>query len=223
MLMAHLIEADWKELWDNTSVEPLGIVYTKPEVVDFILDLAGYTTDVCLHTRRVLEPSCGDGAFVSAVVNRLIQSRRTFKFDWTDEVLDTALTATDIDEHSISTAKLSALQLLERADCPAERARELVSRWFRHLDFLLEPWQAGFDLVVGNPPYVRIEDLPERVLRRYRHLYSATTDRADLYIAFLQRGLELLSPVGILAYICANRFTKNRYGTALRQIIAQHH
>src|SRR4029079_16290425 len=49
---------------------------------------------------------------------------------------------------------------------------------------------------------------------------ETTTDRADLYVAFFEKGLRRLSPTGTLAYICANRFAKNKYGEALRRLIA---
>jgi hypothetical protein len=96
----------------------------------------------------------------------------------------------------------------------------LSAAWTCHTDFLLTEWRSGFDFVVGNPPYVRIEDLPAPALSRYRALYETTRDRADIYIAFIQRGLELLAPEGTLAYICANRFAKNTYGAAIRRYIA---
>lgn len=87
-------------------------------------------------------------------------------------------------------------------------------------DFLLADWGRKFDFVVGNPPYVRIEDLPKAVLTRYRSMFSTLTDRADIYIAFFERGLELLSESGALSFICANRFAKNKYGEPLRRLIA---
>lgn len=58
------------------------------------------------------------------------------------------------------------------------------------------------------------------VLLRYRELF-ATTDRADIYIAFFDYGLRLLADDGVLAFICANRFTKNKYGESLRRLISE--
>ena len=51
--------------------------------------------------------------------------------------------------------------------------------------------------------------------------HDAMYDRADLYIAFYEKGLSLLEPEGKLGYICANRWTKNRYGGPLREMIAE--
>jgi len=56
------------------GVEERGAVFTRREVVDFILDLAGYTADRPLYRIRLLEPSCGDGDFLLPVLDRLIEA-----------------------------------------------------------------------------------------------------------------------------------------------------
>lgn len=221
--MIDLFESHWSELWgDSGGPEAVGAVYTRPEVVDIILDLAGYTPGKRrLATMRVLEPSCGDGAFLLAVVRRMIESeqRHGSSGGWSDAALDGALRAVDINASAIARARTAIEGVLVEAGCPRPRATSLAATWTVHADFLLTRWPERFDLVVGNPPYVRIEDIPKRVLTRYRELFETTRERADLYVAFIEKGLELLSPDGCLAFICANRFTKNRYGAALRRLI----
>jgi hypothetical protein len=98
---------------------------------------------------------------------------------------------------------------------------ELAQLWIVEADFLLEPWQGQWDICVGNPPYVRIESLPKLVLEQYRAQYDAMGDRADVYVAFIERALQLLSPEGRLSYIVANRWTKNAYGRNLRALISK--
>ncbi len=223
--MLELFASDWETVWRGASeVEPVGAIFTKPEIVELILDLAGYgPSNDRLATRPVLEPSCGDGAFLTAVVTRLLASevRHAGRIKWTDEVLDTAIRAADISKASIEAARVLVYELLKNAGCGDERATELSHVWIVHTDFLLTDWPSKFDFVVGNPPYVRIEDLPKIVLSRYRELLPTTTDRADIYIGFLEKGLRSLSKTGTLAFICANRFAKNKYGAALRRLIAQ--
>jgi hypothetical protein len=223
--MLDLFVTDWRDVWRGaTEHEPVGAVFTRPEVVDLILDLVEYVPGTGrLAARRVLEPSCGDGAFTSALVVRLIASEKHVRgvVDWDDPVLDTALRAADISFASIETTRALIVSLLVDAGCPVFRAQALAELWTIHTDFLLAVWDERFDLVVGNPPYVRIEDLPRQVLQLYRTLYRTTTDRADLYVAFFEKGLELLSDSGQLAFICANRWTKNMYGAALRRLISR--
>ncbi len=224
--MLDLFETTWEDVWaGRDSAASYGAVFTRPEVVDLILDLADYRPGPHrLADRRVLEPSCGDGAFVLRIVQRLIDSERaTFPagIDWMDVTLDNAVRAVDIDGPAVDALRRDATELLVIAGCPEPRARELAETWLWRTDFLLHGWSEPFDVVVGNPPYVRIEELPRLVLQRYRSLYSTLTDRADLYVAFMERGLQLLSHGGVLGFITANRYTKNLYGRSLRRLIAE--
>jgi hypothetical protein len=225
MSTLELFTTDWRELWQGAaSQEPVGAIFTRPEIVDLILDLAGYSpATIRLAELTVLEPSCGDGAFLETIVARLLESERIHKgsIDWAAPELDSALRAADISLPSLVSARGLIRSRLIGAACPEERAEELAAQWTIHTDFLLHDWGQSFSLVVGNPPYVRLEDLPKAVLEHYRRSFSTATDRADLYVAFIQRGLQLLAPDGVLAFICANRFAKNQYGASLRRLIAR--
>lgn len=223
--MLDLFETTWEDVWaGRDSQESYGAVFTRPEVVDLILDLVDYRPGLHrLASRRVLEPSCGNGAFVLRVVQRLIDSeQRIFPHgvDWMDATLDVAVRAVDIDGLAVDALMDAVSERLLAAGCPHPRARELAGKWLWRTDFLLHEWSEQFDVVIGNPPYVRIEDLPRPVLQRYRSLYGTLSDRADLYVAFMERGLQLLSCGGVLGFITANRFAKNLYGRGLRRLIA---
>ena len=224
--METLFRTDWRELWADLPVPETGSVYTRREIVALILDLSGYQEEMELLNLRLLEPSCGDGAFLDEVVLRLVRSaRRTPSgIDWMDPRWESALVAVDLSPAAVGAARDVSFQALAREGCPRGRARQLAEAWIFQTDFLLHDWARNrFDFVVGNPPYVRLEDMPERVLREYRGLYRTATDRADLYIPFFERGLSLLSADGTLGFICANRFAKNQYGGALRELIVKHH
>jgi hypothetical protein len=102
----------------------------------------------------------------------------------------------------------------------SEESRELASCWLKNGDFLLETFSQKFDFVVGNPPYVRQELIPAELLLEYRQRFHTLYDRADLYVPFMQRSLELLSARGQMSFICSDRWMKNRYGGPLRQMIS---
>ncbi len=220
-----LFAEPWQVLWKGAeSAERIGAVYTKPEIVDLILDLAGYRIGrQRLAERRLLEPGCGDGAFISRIVARLLLSeqRRSSRIKWSDNVLDDAIRAVDISEASLAAARGVIVAALGEVGCPPQRAAALAERWTLHADFLLHDFGGQqFDFVIGNPPYVRIEELPKGVLARYRTNYETMADRADVYVGFMERGLQLLANCGALGFITANRFAKNAYGATLRKIIA---
>lgn len=225
--MLELFEPNWREIWNGAEdVGAVGAIYTKPEIVELILDLAGYVPEASrLSTLPLLEPSCGDGAFVQAVVRRLVASERIHagSIDWNVPGLSESVRAVDLNAAAVFNAKKIIVDDLVEEGCPPERALELAGAWAVQGDFLLTQWNGEFSFVVGNPPYVRLEDLPKPVLAEYRRGFATLKDRADLYIAFFERGLQLLSKTGVLAFISANRFAKNQYGTALRQLISEHY
>jgi type I restriction-modification system DNA methylase subunit len=85
--------------------------------------------------------------------------------------------------------------------------------------------ESGFDIVIGNPPYVRIQTLKQqnpRMVAFYRtHYESATKGNYDLYVVFVERGLQLLKPTGNLAYILPHKFFNAQYGQPLRRLLAK--
>lgn len=87
----------------------------------------------------------------------------------------------------------------------AREAKEITGRWLLPGDFLLTALDDDFDFVVGNPPYVRQELIPDALMAAYRKRYQTIYDRADLYIPFVERSLALLSATGQLGLICPDR------------------
>lgn len=88
-----------------------------------------------------------------------------------------------------------------------------------------------FDLVIGNPPYVRqeaIKDQKSQLQKFYGakdekgSLVGAYAGMADLFVYFIQRGIELLNPGGAFAYITSNKWYRAKYGTNLRGWMNRH-
>jgi len=81
--------------------------------------------------------------------------------------------------------------------------------------------KGGFDIVIANPPYVRQELIKEHKAAfkaAYPEVYHGV---ADLYVYFYARGLELLRPGGMLAYISSNKFMRAGYGANLRRLLSE--
>jgi hypothetical protein len=209
----------------SSNAEDRAAVFTKREVVDFMLDLAGYTVDAPLTTFRILEPSCGEGDFLLSIIQRLLGSisppmRRN---GCMVSLLGPCVRAVELHEASVRKARSRVAELMKEWGMPEEHTTALLDTWIIHADFLLTDLPDDFTHVVGNPPYLRQEAIPTELLRLYRTLYSTMYDRADLYIPFIERGLSKLLPGGKLCYICPDRWMKNKYGQALRAMIAAHY
>lgn len=220
------VTASVAKLADTVSAEVQGAVFTRPEVVEFILDLAGYTADRPLHHMRLLEPACGEGEFLLSAVDRLFAAQRRFVPDGNPAVeLVDAIRAVELGKVTFAAARARLHEHLKRRHAlTTAQANVLAAHWLVQGDFLLTEFgQDGFDVVVGNPPYVRQELIPNALLAEYRTRYTTLFDRADLYVPFIERSLALLRPAGALAFICSDRWTKNRYGGPLRQMVSRNY
>lgn len=83
---------------------------------------------------------------------------------------------------------------------------------------------SGFDVVIGNPPYIRIQTLKQKdpkIVAFYKeHYASAAKGNYDIYVVFIEAGLRLLRTDGHLAYICPHKFFNAQYGEPIREVIA---
>lgn len=206
----------------TSSDEGRGAVFTRPEVVNFILDLVGYAEREDLSHARLLEPSAGHADFLLPAIGRLVRSYVQHGGDLprAAEALADSVLAFEVHEDSLETARTRVIDELVKLGVSARAADELARRWLVLGDYLLAPIEGRFTHVVGNPPYVRQELIPEALLTEYRARFRTLYDRADLYIPFFERSLELLAPGGRLGFICTDRWTKNKYGGPLREVVA---
>ncbi|MRG96712.1 Eco57I restriction-modification methylase domain-containing protein [Polyangium spumosum] len=183
-----------------------------------------------LRTIRVLDLSCGAGAFLLAAFEAFAREyeRVNAGLDVAETVLHENLFGVDVSAESVEITKLS-LWLKTAA-----RGRRLTCldeniRWGNSIitDGRVDPrafdWSArfreGFDVVIGNPPYVRHE-----LLTRYKEHLSATYrahhGMADLFVYFFERGISVLKPGGRLGFIVANKWLRAGYAEPLRRLLA---
>ena len=138
------------------TVTTTGEVFTKRWVVELMLDLAGYSGDVAKMC--VVEPSVGNGAFVGPIVERLASSGAPW------ESMYQSLRGYDLRIEHVQACKDLARSILDNAGCPI--SDDLVETWLHVDDFLLADL-SGADLVVGNPPYIRADNLDPQLLAFY--------------------------------------------------------
>jgi adenine-specific DNA-methyltransferase len=221
---------------ETLAESSLGAVYTRAWVVELLLDLAGYAAPRNLVDARAVEPSAGEGAFLLPMTARLLASCRTQRRPWLD-CLD-SLRAYDIDGDALRQCRRKLAQLLADAGVSDTDAEVLLQAWLVEADYLLivgqttssttrapqlfdEAAPAVADFVIGNPPYVRVESIPEPQNSHYRQLFPTMRGRADLYVGFYEAALRQLTPGGVCAFICADRWMVNQYGESLRRYITE--
>lgn len=201
-----------------------------------------------LKTLRIVDPACGSGVFLVMAfdylkaeltrVNDKIAALRGSHlgdlFDPDSEILTHNLFGVDVNAESIEIAKLSLWVKTARRGKPLDS----LDGNLKVGDSLIEDsnfaylahgftWatafpdvfaEGGFDVVLGNPPYVRMEFL--KAMKPYlENRFEVVSDRADLYCYFFERGLKLLKPGGRLGYISSSTFFKTGSGRPLRDFL----
>src|SRR5690606_25334607 len=199
-----------------------GEVFTRRWAVELILDLVGYTANRDLARQVLVEPSCGTGAFLVPVAERLIESATTHGHELRS--LGPAIRAFDLLEANAQRARKAVTQLLVDHGLDVDEAEAMAAEWVTTGDFLLHRHEsASADYVVGNPPYIRLENVSRRTMEAYRRICPTMRGRADIYVGFIERGLDLLKPGGALSFICADRWMRNQYGADLRELVSAHY
>lgn len=197
-----------------------GEVFTRRWVVELILDLAGYTADRDLGSLVAVEPACGAGAFLVPMAERLVESARAHGREAT-ELFD-ALRARDLLPANVTKARAATEAALTGVGIAADTAAELAQGWVAHGDFLLEGHEPeSADFVLGNPPYVRLENVPSFRSAAYRAACPTMRGRSDIFVGFIELGLRQLRKDGVLGFIVADRWMRNQYGSALRSMISE--
>ncbi len=205
------------------GLEERGAVFTRREVVEFILDLVGYTPDRPLADLRLLEPAVGQGDFLLPAIDRLLASMSSSSSGICGvDALLPAIRGVELHVPTFAETRQKVVDRLITYGFPLVDAELLADNWLIQGDFLLAQLETGFHFVIGNPPYVRQELIPDALMVEYRARYRTIYDRADLYIPFIERSLFLLEEGGHLGFICSDRWMKNRYGGPLRQLVAEH-
>ncbi|MEV5850706.1 Eco57I restriction-modification methylase domain-containing protein [Streptomyces sp. NPDC051985] len=195
-----------------------GEVFTRRWVVDLIFDLLGYTAEKDLSTVRLVEPACGSGAFLAAAATRISTSCRTHGRPISDALA--SVRAFDLLSRNVRMSRRVVEKELLNEGWQPDEAAQVATAWVQQGDYLLQPTsEQGADYVVGNPPYIRLEDVPDDRMAAYRSVCSTMGGRADIYVGFYEIALRSLNPDGQLGFICADRWMRNQYGRRLRQLV----
>ncbi len=204
--------------------------------------------DEVLQKTRVIDPACGSGAFLIAAFDYLIgeyervnQALATLKgeqqhlSDLDRTILSHNLYGVDLSPESVEITKLSLwLKTAERGKTltylddnikvgnSIVADPEITDRCFDwEAEFPQIFANGGFDVAIGNPPYVR-QELLSAIKPYLQEHYESFNGVADLYTYFYEKGLKILKPGGVLSYIVTNKWLRSGYGEPLRHFFAHH-
>lgn len=197
-----------------------GIVYTPPWIVRLILDKVGYRDNENILDKKIIDNSCGEGAFLTEAVERLINHTIAKKTSNNEikTILENNIYGWDIDKNALSICKNNLDKVAKKYDIIG------VEWQLKNGDSLNKSFSKDyfgvFDFVVGNPPYIRVQNM-EKTKRKYiqQNWRLCEKGSTDIFIAFFQLGYKLLNRNGILGYITPNTYLKTSAGKSLRLFI----
>jgi len=195
-----------------------GIVYTPKWIVELILDRIDYKNSV--SGKKIIDPACGEGAFLAEVVERFIIDAKNNKLNGQDirKGLENNIFGFDID--SVATEKCIKIldEIAQKFDF--ENVRWQILKTDSLDKFFVNKYFNTFDFVVGNPPYIRIQHLgQERREKIQNDWHLCKRGSTDIFITFFELGYYLLNKNGKLGYITPNTYLKTKAGENLRNFI----
>ncbi|MEG4516563.1 MULTISPECIES: Eco57I restriction-modification methylase domain-containing protein [unclassified Microcoleus] len=236
-----------KELRDLFLMGEVAEVSVQPPKKTAIKFWKAYRDEV-LQKTRVIDPACGSGAFLIAAFDYLMQqyervdrelnalgckpkNGNSLEFD--RSILSNNLYGVDLLPESAEITKLSLWlktaepgKTLTYLDDNIKAGNSIVAD--SNIADTAFDWQAkfsqifadgGFDVVLGNPPYVR-QELLSPIKPYLQANYESYNGVADLYTYFYELGLKILKPGGVLSYIVTNKWLRSGYGEPLRKFFA---
>lgn len=201
-----------------------------------------------LKNLKILDPACGSGAFLNKALEflkeeynfinekiGLLSGRQIEIFKMVDEtILENNLYGVDINEESVEIAKLSLwlhtafkgrklCDLSKHIKCGNSlidniEESEKAFNWNEEFKDIIE--RDGFDIIIGNPPYVRQEAIKEYKPIFEKH-YEVFDGVSDIYTYFYERAYNLLKDNGLLCFITSNKWMRARYGEKLRRFLKE--
>lgn len=191
-----------------------GAVYTPKKIRDWIVAQSLSRLDKVDANIKICDPACGCSGFLLTTAKEIkkytgLSYKRIFQHN---------LFGLDIQEYSIVRSKLlMSLFAISEGEIEKEfkfnllQGNALDFNWTLHIKGF-----GGFNLVVGNPPYVCSRNIDEESKKHLDKWSVCNSGHPDLYIPFFQLGMESLSDDGVLGYITMNTFFKSVNGRALR-------
>lgn len=169
-----------------------GAFYTPPALVEALLDALPFSLS---GGARVLDPACGSGEFLLAAARR-----------------GGIVFGADLDAEAVAVARF-------RLACENRVIGELAEANLLHDD---ERLPGPYDVVIGNPPYVRFHNLPASERAALGRRFETATGQFDLFAPFLETALARVRPGGAVAFVLPALFLRGaRYATLRRFVLAR--
>lgn len=198
---------------EEQKQKQIGAFYTPDELVDAVLEAIDYNPEAD-YKKSILDPACGDGQFLVKISEKICQLKEK------ENIIDGLynLFGYDIDENAVRKTK-------ERLDNVISKYKPELSGFINWAvykkDSLSITKHRSYDIIIGNPPFVRIQEMTEAQKAVVAQYEFCSYGSYDLYLAFVELGIKLLKENGVLAFILPNSFMYTSSAKIMREYIVK--
>ena len=194
-----------------------GAIYTPAYIREFIIDESSERCDKSLETCRCADIACGCGAFLMTLAELIKRLQSGLSY----QEIYSRLWGVDICAESVRRTKIVlSLQAALHGEVIDEESLHLIVGIT--LSHEINDKLGLFDLIVGNPPYVRAKHIDEKCKQFLRDWDVSRCGNADLYIPFFEIALKHLNDRGVVGLITPNSYFKSVNARSLRKYLANH-
>lgn len=199
----------------STKQSRLGQVWTPDWMVSHMLDLAGYTDDTVLSA-RILEPSFGNGAFFKEIITRILKesSARCMTTEDTASIIDNNIHGIEIDKEVYKSTIDELVELCSKHGVDTSFPNLL------NMDAMDIDPSFKYDIIVANPPYVRIHLMDEKS-RQKAERWSLDARIQDLYTVFINICSSTLEENGTACIITPQSWLKDKGKEPVRHTLCE--
>ena len=195
----------------------LGQIYTPKWIIQEILDEVDFRGEKILN-QKIIDPACGDGAFLIEIVDIVIGEAKNRKLGLEDirNILENNIYGIEIDRDEYRKCKTN-LNNIVRTKLGIDKIDwkifndDTLTKYREFLNF--------FDYVVGNPPYIRIHNIDREIRDLIKNEFEFSKGVLDIYLSFFELGLQILNRQGKLGYITPNSFLRNSSAKRFRRFL----
>lgn len=189
-------------------------VFTPTYIVDLMLDMLGYKDDN-IKNKTIFEPSFGEGAFLVAIVNRILTYSKKQKLTHKETIgiLDNVY-GVEIDKQCYDKTIQKLNEMISDYGLNYKWQNLVCCNTFNYIPPI------KFNFTVANPPYQKIMHMNLSVRNKIKTNYQFTAGNTDLYIAFFEYCLKIMNSTGKLCFITPNSYFKNSSQASFRKYLS---
>ena len=193
---------------DTVIKKQNGVVFTPEWVASFMIDEV-FKNHKITGNETILDAGCGEGVFT------IITAQKFSKLSGKkiEKVIEENIYFIDISKESIEKTKQNLQKLSQNKITKYNAIPD---------DFCFHNFDKKFDYIIGNPPYVRIQNLNNRREQLQKHYTTASSGSIDLYFCFFEQALKLLRENGKISFITPNSYFYSAAGGNLRHLLLPH-